>query len=81
MTDDRRGRTSAPRRDEENLGVYGVEKIWRQLHREGVRVGRERSGSGTSECQSRAPLARPKEPAVVPLADEYRVAQAALAAG
>jgi putative transposase len=27
---------------EENLGVYGVEKVWRQLHREGVRVGRDR---------------------------------------
>jgi putative transposase len=27
---------------EENLGVYGVEKVWRQLNREGVRVGRDR---------------------------------------
>ena len=27
---------------EENFGVYGVEKIWRQLNREGVRVGRDR---------------------------------------
>jgi HTH-like domain len=26
----------------ENFGVYGVEKIWRQLNREGVRVGRDR---------------------------------------
>ena len=27
---------------EENFGVYGVEKIWRQLNREGIRVGRDR---------------------------------------
>ncbi len=27
---------------EENLGVYGVEKVWRQLNRESVRVGRDR---------------------------------------
>jgi putative transposase len=27
---------------EENFGVYGVEKVWRQLNREGVRVGRDR---------------------------------------
>jgi hypothetical protein len=27
---------------QENFGVYGVEKVWRQLHREGVQVGRER---------------------------------------
>jgi putative transposase len=26
----------------ENLGVYGVEKVWRQLNRVGVRVGRDR---------------------------------------
>jgi putative transposase len=28
---------------EENFGVYGVEKIWRQLNREGIRVGRDRA--------------------------------------
>jgi putative transposase len=27
----------------ENLGVYGIEKVWRQLNREGVRVGRDRA--------------------------------------
>jgi putative transposase len=27
---------------EENLGVYGIEKVWRQLNREGVRAGRDR---------------------------------------
>jgi putative transposase len=27
---------------QENFGVYGVEKIWRQLNRESVRVGRDR---------------------------------------
>ena len=27
---------------EENFGVYGMEKVWRQLNREGVRVGRDR---------------------------------------
>jgi putative transposase len=27
----------------ENFGVYGVEKVWRQLNREGVRVGRDRA--------------------------------------
>ena len=27
---------------EENFGVYGVENIWRQLNREGIRVGRDR---------------------------------------
>jgi putative transposase len=26
----------------ENFGVYGVEKAWRQLNREGVRIGRDR---------------------------------------
>ena len=27
---------------EENLGVYGVDKVWRQLGREGIRAGRDR---------------------------------------
>jgi putative transposase len=27
---------------EENLGVYGVDKVWHQLHREGWHVGRDR---------------------------------------
>jgi putative transposase len=27
---------------EENFGVYGIEKVWHQLNREGVRVGRNR---------------------------------------
>jgi putative transposase len=27
---------------EEHLGVYGIEKVWRQLQREGIRVGRDR---------------------------------------
>jgi putative transposase len=27
---------------EEIFGVYGSEKVWRQLNREGVRVGRDR---------------------------------------
>jgi len=26
----------------ENFGVYGIEKVWRQLHREGIGVGRDR---------------------------------------
>jgi putative transposase len=26
----------------DNFGVYGVEKVWRQLHREGIQVGRDR---------------------------------------
>jgi putative transposase len=26
----------------QNFGVYGVEKVWRQLNREGIRVGRDR---------------------------------------
>ena len=26
----------------ENFGVYGIEKVWRQLNREGVKVGRDR---------------------------------------
>jgi putative transposase len=26
----------------ENFGVYGIEKVWRQLNREGIRVGRDR---------------------------------------
>jgi putative transposase len=26
----------------DNFGVYGVEKVWRQLKREGIRVGRDR---------------------------------------
>jgi transposase InsO family protein len=25
-----------------NFGVYGIEKVWRQLNREGTRVGRDR---------------------------------------
>lgn len=25
-----------------NFGVYGIEKVWRQLNREGIEVGRER---------------------------------------
>lgn len=26
----------------DNFGVYGIEKVWRQLHREGIDAGRER---------------------------------------
>ena len=26
----------------EKFGVYGIEKVWRQLNREGVKVGRDR---------------------------------------
>jgi transposase InsO family protein len=26
----------------ENFGVYGIEKVWRQLNREGKKVGRDR---------------------------------------
>jgi len=26
----------------ENFGVYGIEKVWRQLNREGVNIGRDR---------------------------------------
>jgi putative transposase len=26
----------------DNFGVYGVEKVWRQLHRQGIQVGRDR---------------------------------------
>ena len=26
----------------DNFGVYGIEKVWRQLHREGIQVGRDR---------------------------------------
>ncbi|MFN3685167.1 MAG: IS3 family transposase [Fimbriimonadaceae bacterium] len=28
----------------QNFGVYGVEKVWRQLYREGIAVGRDRVG-------------------------------------
>ena len=28
----------------DNFGVYGSEKVWRQLHRQGVQVGRDRVG-------------------------------------
>jgi putative transposase len=27
-----------------NFGVYGIQKVWRQLNREGHRVGRDRVG-------------------------------------
>jgi len=26
----------------ENFGVYGIEKVWRQLHRDAIEVGRDR---------------------------------------
>lgn len=26
----------------DNVGVYGIEKVWRQLNREGIKVGRDR---------------------------------------
>ena len=35
-------RAEITRVHEENFGVYGVEKLWRQLNREGVGVGRDR---------------------------------------
>ena len=43
----RRGRDAELKRDvtrvhRDNFGVYGVEKIWRQLLREGIAVGRDR---------------------------------------
>jgi len=35
-------RVEITRVHEENFGVYGVEKVWRQLNREGIKVGRDR---------------------------------------
>jgi putative transposase len=26
----------------DNFGVYGIEKVWRQLNREGIKIGRDR---------------------------------------
>ena len=37
-------RTEIGRAHQRNFGVYGVEKMWRQLLREGVEVGRDRVG-------------------------------------
>ncbi len=34
--------STRPRHDRANFGVYGVEKVWRKLSREGIDVGRDR---------------------------------------
>jgi putative transposase len=39
---DQRLKTDIARVHRANLGVYGIEKVWRQLNREGIRVGRDR---------------------------------------
>jgi putative transposase len=39
---DERLKTEIGRVHRENFGVYGSEKVWRQLNREGTRVGRDR---------------------------------------
>jgi putative transposase len=39
---DERLKTEIGRVHRENFGVYGIEKVWRQLNREGTRVGRDR---------------------------------------
>ena len=30
---------------EDNYSVYGARKVWRQLHREGIQIGRDGSGA------------------------------------
>lgn len=37
----------------ENFGVYGAEKVWRQLRREGVAVGRNRVARLMAACSLR----------------------------
>ena len=40
--DDQRLKLEISRVHHDNFGVYGIEKVWRQLNREGTRVGRDR---------------------------------------
>lgn len=41
QVDDERLKTEISRVHRDNFGVYGIEKVWRQLNREGHRVGRD----------------------------------------
>ena len=36
----------------DNFGVYGIEKVWRQLNREGIKVGRDRVARLMDELDS-----------------------------
>jgi len=40
--DDERLKLEIARVHRDNFGVYGIEKVWRQLNREGIKVGRDR---------------------------------------
>jgi putative transposase len=39
---DERLKTEIGRVHRDNFGVYGIEKVWRQLNREGIKIGRDR---------------------------------------
>ena len=42
QVDDERLKIEIARVHRDNFGVYGIEKVWRQLNREGIKVGRDR---------------------------------------
>jgi putative transposase len=42
QSSDQRLKTDIARVHRDNFGVYGIEKVWRQLNREGIAVGRDR---------------------------------------
>jgi putative transposase len=39
---DERLKTEIGRVHRDNFGVYGIDKVWRQLDREGIKIGRDR---------------------------------------
>ena len=49
--DDERLKPEIARVHRANFGVYGAEKVWRQLNREGVRIGRDRVARLMGELQ------------------------------
>ena len=48
---------------EDNYGVYGARKVWRQLHREGIRIGRDRAWRLGRVVNFVLPLRTPCRPA------------------
>src|SRR2546427_13149029 len=58
----------------DNFGVYGVEKVWRQRHREGVQVGRDRVARLMHDLGLAGGVPGKKDPPTVPAGVRGRAA-------
>jgi hypothetical protein len=64
--DDQRLKVEIARVHRANFGVYGIEKVWRQLNREGIKIGRDRVGRLMDELELSGVVRGKKKRTTVP---------------